>query len=336
MAGPMPSEEPIPERILNASTEAGEAFITQENDTLTWGAFTSSTPIRNLTIPFTATALSNVFTTTINSPDRQQVLFRFGSSGPFTVWINGTIMVQKQTHHDFKKDEFSFYATLKRGGNHIVVMNTHWQDIWAFALTNPLYDHGLTHGIIKDNSGRPVSDATVKFLCGNSVVSYTTSSEDGIYALDTPDTPSQCRLKAFKGNEGAWVSAFPEGKKSARIDLTLRETPSISGQALMYDGQTPLNAIFLEAIDASTGKLVASTITDEYGEYSLSNIPPGRYHIKNSNQTASFKTNPAETQHVVYVDAWNSLIELDLTLTRFPKRNLVFFNTARRFALFRN
>ena len=314
MAGPM-KKQPVPDFILNTSPAANDVFITEEGDTLTWTPFISSTPIRNLTIPFTATNLNNVFSTTINSPIQQKALFRFGSSGPFNLWINGKLMVQKETHYDFAKDEFSFYALLQPGPNHIVVMNTHWQDRWTFALTNPLYDHELTHGIIKDRSGRPVSDADVKFFCDNNVVSFTTSNNEGIYALETPETPSTCSLKASKGDLGTWITTLPQSnQKSIRVDLTLGTTATITGQTFMYDAQTPLNAIFLEAFDVATGKLVATAITDEYGEYALANIPPGRYRIQNQNQSASILNGTDQTQHIIEINSWNSSIKLDLIL----------------------
>ena len=319
-------ESAVPESLLTTSPKAGDTFTIEAGDTLTWTPFSSVMRVNDLLDGFDLTEHNALITTTVYSPTSREAFFRMGSTGSFSVWVNGQLVLKQPNYDDYHLDEYSFYAPLREGPNQIVILNRHWQNAWAFSLTNPLYDHPLVHGFLKDRFGKPVAGAEVLMLCDNTLVDFTTSNDAGIYTATLPQTRAACQLKASKDNLGAWTTdLINTTRNTVRRDLTLRTTASISGQVFMADAQTPLSAVSLKALDATSGDIVAIAMTNEYGEYTLANMPAGEYRIQSSNHDASILQSTSDDATRITVTPRQSLTDLDLILPELRKGTWTLF-----------
>ncbi len=61
-------------------------------------------------------------------------------------------------------------------------------------------------------------------------------------------------------------------------DLALDKTISIAGTLLMLDDATPHVAVPIQAI--RDGKVIATTLSDERGDYQFISLKPGAYQVR--------------------------------------------------------
>ena len=93
--------------------------------------------------------------TTVISPDKREVLFRFDSDDQGTVWLNGEEVFTHTKSHSAIIDRYTVPVTLRSGENSILVKVCEEKDGWGFYLR------------ITDTDGTPFEDLKINRPVGN-------------------------------------------------------------------------------------------------------------------------------------------------------------------------
>ncbi len=152
----------------------------------------------------------------------------------------------------------------------------------------------VLNGVVRNEAGSAVENATVNLVYNGRVITSTTSRQDGSYSVVIHEAGRLYDLSVRLGEEGAWKM----GVKCARgqrqqADIVLSNAVSVTGRVLARDG-TALPDIVLQAFRADApadvpgrlgrAGLVATTrsivTTNSLGNYSFINLPPGDYIIR--------------------------------------------------------
>ena len=162
--------------------------------------------------------------------------------------------------------------------------------------------------VTSDIDGQPIEGAEV---CGSIFTTgegdCTTTQSDGSYTLSIP---LQGYLRFQASHEGylteyynntydynwataVWVTA---GQATPNIDFSMGNYGSISGTVFQSDGTTPLPNVCVGAyMHACGSNRYAAGQADGDGNYTISGLPPGDYHVH---------TGAACTTPLHYVDLW--------------------------------
>ena len=274
-------QETYSESILSTPpTKSDDMLVTSSHDTLYWNHHTSPTQIIDLRRVLTETQQAYAFTS-FELDSRQRSYFRFGSTGPFKVWINGRIVLEKKDKNDYVLNEHTFHADLKKGPNSILVFLEGWQGEWNFNLSRINENNHIVHGHVLDASGKNAVDTEVELFCSNNITIRTKTNYLGKYSSDLSPKAQECFVKATFEHTGA-IQAIPASYNPAFQELNLRLGPTseISGQSLMMDAQTPLSGAFIEAIRKEDNLVVSSAFSNEIGSFALTTLLPGEYILR--------------------------------------------------------
>jgi len=181
-------------------------------------------------------------------------------------------------------------------------------------------------GIVKDDSGKPVSDVWWVRLekDGEEIVNAGTD-ESGKYriAVSAPIN-GLYDLSARKEDMGNWQLWIPLRRgESKKVNLTLTPAVSIEGTILMLDGKTPHVSVLVQAIQDA--KAIESTYTDEGGKYRLVNLKPGKYKVRCylPGEYVYYKSNGRKGQEIeaeiLQVTAEKTVSNIDFRLPAFKK-----------------
>ena len=305
---------------IHESLPPGEDSVASSGrDSLNWRFHDSPIDVINLRKEFDINEDRGFAYSQIESPVSQRVLFRIGTTGPAKVWINRTLAYEIPYPQSYIHDSDLFIAELTSGTNEILVMNSSWQANWAFSLSNPNHPRSFIYGTIRNKKGETINKASVLIYCEGSVADHTVSNMNGLYALDLPKDTEQCTLKASAGDEGTWIQTLPPSNGKGHLrNIQLRQAASISGTLYTLDRQTPLHKVHLELVRISTQERVASTLTNELGFFKFSNVPPGRYYIKNAlgdiSQSIDAPAQSMDYYEEIHVSSRQSIFDVKILL----------------------
>ena len=257
-------------------------FITPRQDSIQWQPYTPNNTIVDFSKVFPAGNRGYAYTS-IYQEEKKQMLFRFGSSGPARVWINGRLALEQKTERRHKYLENAFWAELAPGRNTVVIFVRGINKDWVFSLLNPEKEERIVHGRVTLHSGEPAIGAEVQVICAGRVISQVSTTDLGEYAVEIPQALSDCQLKvtAYEEGMGHW-EVIPANHKSGSspILIQLRSSPSISGTVYHLDGETPQADVHIEAIRESDNLIGATTSSTALGLFMLSNLPDGTYRLR--------------------------------------------------------
>jgi hypothetical protein len=160
-----------------------------------------------------------------------------------------------------------------------------------FFLITALSEGANLGGVVVDNdSGAPISAATIQLVSEGAVVAETESGENGRFVFDDVGK-GPYRLVATRNG---YVSLFPQQSapvaiaddgQSSPVALKLTRACFIAGQVFKHDGQ-PARGIKVVAMQrrmrGAAGRLVKagdSAFTDDQGSYRLYGLAPGIYTV---------------------------------------------------------
>jgi signal transduction histidine kinase/CheY-like chemotaxis protein/ligand-binding sensor domain-containing protein len=171
----------------------------------------------------------------------------------------------------------------------------------AAALDHP----GILFGALADAEGNGLRSAQLQFAREGApfatFASYlpTPHLTNSVYAAAIFETDAAFDLSATSGPLGAREAGLRLARGEVRrLDLVLRPAVSISGSVLALDGSTPLSAVVVQAVKppppippspgtepswrplADAREVAATTLTDEKGQFSFVNLPPGNYEVR--------------------------------------------------------
>ena len=144
-------------------------------------------------------------------------------------------------------------------------------------LSSRVQKPAVVWGVVQNEKRTPVSGAHVYLQRDTEILTETYTSTDGHYSLAT-FAEGEFDLYATQGANGALQEniSLVEGDRR-QIALTLKEAVSIKG-TLMTFHSTPHVAVPVQAV--SEGKVIATTLSDEGGNYQFISLRPGPYQVR--------------------------------------------------------
>jgi signal transduction histidine kinase/CheY-like chemotaxis protein/ligand-binding sensor domain-containing protein len=152
----------------------------------------------------------------------------------------------------------------------------------------------VIYGVIRNDAGSPVPNATVSLVRDGRLITSSMSREDGGYSLVIRDVGRPYDLSVRAGDEGAWVLGV-KGARGQRqeVNVIASNAVSVTGRVVARDG-TALPDMVLQVFRAdapadSPGSLnrsglVATTrslvTTNSSWNYQFINLPPGDYTVR--------------------------------------------------------
>ena len=134
-------------------------------------------------------------------------------------------------------------------------------------------------GMITDEADKPIPNASVHLEQNGEEIARVRTDNLGNYWLALFSARGLYDLSAISDELGDWQLGIRlRGGKRRTINLTLKEAISIEGTILMLDDITPHVAIPVQAI--RDGKVIATTLSDEWGKYRFINLKPGQYQVR--------------------------------------------------------
>jgi len=141
-------------------------------------------------------------------------------------------------------------------------------------------------GTITDEAGKLIANALVQLEQDGEEIAKTQANGSGNYSIAVYSPRGSYDLSVTSGEKGVWQLGIRlyEGERR-NLNLTLKESISISGTLLMLDNRTPHVATVVQAVIPpadSEGEpvLAATTLSDEAGRYRFLNLKPGRYQVR--------------------------------------------------------
>jgi len=176
---------------------------------------------------------------------------------------------------------------------------------------NELVCPAIFSGRITDKEGNPLTRANVRLEQDGRTIAETTTGNAGNYRMVFYPAPQPYDLAATWNEKGDWklMVRFSPGKHH-NLNFTLKQAVSISGTLLAYDGtfhaSVSVQAVRIDNDEFNNelgnkriGKIhrtdstifnlqssifnsqvVATTLSDENGEYRFINLKPGRYLVR--------------------------------------------------------
>jgi len=148
---------------------------------------------------------------------------------------------------------------------------------------------GGVSGVVYNADGTPVSEALISAEVPdarpewvNSVGQLIDSSDNGKFLLLGLPESDRCVVKVeLRGHSPlSKIVKIQKGKITENINFTVRwdEKTGISGKVISTVDNKPLKGIWIALFDRAD-KGVASTTTNEMGEYSIVGVQPGVYNV---------------------------------------------------------
>lgn len=146
-------------------------------------------------------------------------------------------------------------------------------------------------GKVTDRAGNPVTNAAVRVLRQERVISTATSRPDGSYSIAVRTEHDTFDIEASAGDLGVWVMGVvcPRGERK-EVNLTLSSAVSIAGKVTAFDGSLiPDVVVQVLRADApprepgqlATPGLVQTTATTNATPgYRFVNLAPGAYKVR--------------------------------------------------------
>jgi len=146
-------------------------------------------------------------------------------------------------------------------------------------------------GIIMDEAGKPISNASVRLESVREVtvrrqdgeeIAKTQANGSGKYTIVVYSPRGSYDLSVTSGEKGVWQLGIRLHEGEPRtLNLTLKEAISISGTLLMLDDTTPHVACVVQAVRPHPKhSVIATTLTDENGQYQFINLKPATYQVR--------------------------------------------------------
>jgi len=158
---------------------------------------------------------------------------------------------------------------------------------WRFRTACGPEDHAVT-GTVRGPSGRPVGNALVlAYPVGDDTpAASAVTGPDGRYTI-TDLAPGQYRILVIPPADSnlaqAWLTAstgpVTVPNPNLVVDGTLVTSYPVSGRVTDYRRQGRRGVEVLAFATGNLSEPVARTVTDQFGNYRLTNLPPGTYLI---------------------------------------------------------
>lgn len=168
-------------------------------------------------------------------------------------------------------------------------------------------DPGAIEGTITDAvSLAPIAGATVTVLQGVTVVGSALTDANGDYSISGLAPGSYLVVATATNYQTGFSGGIVTSNTITQVDIALSPLPgSLSGTVINSFNSDPIPGAVIAVYSGST--LVASTLTDSNGDYSISGLAPGNYNV-----TASATDFQAETKGAIITASTNTVLDFAL------------------------
>jgi signal transduction histidine kinase/ligand-binding sensor domain-containing protein/DNA-binding response OmpR family regulator len=202
-----------------------------------------------------------------------------------SVWVNGALVSFGRLGASLADVSLAAVPLIK-GRNPCLIRVSHaGTRNWEFALRVLPVNRAVIEGRLTDPGGAGLSDADVRLFRGDEKVLQVKADAAGNFVFDIFPAGDSYDLRATANTLGAWRLGLPAQENGRQtVNLKLEEAVSISGTVVTLDGRTPQNTVPVQALnlpaDGSPGRVVATALSNERGEYQFVGLKPGRFHVR--------------------------------------------------------
>ena len=238
---------------------------------------------------------------------------RIGSDDGVVIFLNGQRAHVQPVERPILVDEDRVTVSLRPGKNRCLVKVANELQKWELAARVLPPTRAVITGIITDETGNTLSNATVHLWQGSTLIAKTETDTEGSYQFSVYPANGDYDIEANHGDKGHWTGVpLPAGAR-VNMNLTLQKAVSISGSLLKLDN-TPHVGVVVEALllekNGSSQRRV-TTLSDNSGRYQFINLAAGRYQVR----CHTLKTQREDPNRIVSVLTQNTLEDVDF---RFP------------------
>ncbi|GEM_PF-983128 len=168
-------------------------------------------------------------------------------------------------------------------------------------------------GVVKDEAGQPLANASVQIWHGEEVLSAATSGRDGTYSIALRQRYQSFDIEGSAGDLGAWKMGVicPAGRRT-EVNLTLANAVSIAGRVTAFDGSL-IQDVVVQAVRAgapgpepgrlatpglAATALTASATTNTSQAFRFVNLRPGDYQLRIHLPDAQLEFHEGQALHV--------------------------------------
>jgi signal transduction histidine kinase/DNA-binding response OmpR family regulator/ligand-binding sensor domain-containing protein len=170
----------------------------------------------------------------------------------------------------------------------------------------------VVFGTVKDQTGKPVANATIRLLRQEAQIATATSDTNGSYSTAFLSEYENFDIDGAAGELGNWKLgiACPHGERT-EVNLTLSTAVSIAGKVTAFDGSliedAVIQAVRADAPAPEAGKLatpglvataLTATTTNTSDAYRLLNLRPGDYKVMLHGPDAQLAWHGGEIVHI--------------------------------------
>ncbi len=287
----------------NIHPQEGDTVTTADGTSLTWKRYTAKGNIVDLLDAIGNYEYTTAYAFCVLQCDAAGTAeIRLGSDDGVAVWINEKRVHNNPVGRPLTLDEDVFEVDFKAGSNDCMVKVSQLTLDWLFAMRMTMLssNRAVLSGVIADEAGQPIPNASVRLEHDGKEIAQTTTDTTGSYRLNISPMPGGYDLSATDGEKGEWRLDIPlrEGEHQI-LNLTLKKAISIEGTLFMFDDTTPHVAVPVQAVKISKSanesiddscpqaaigdsqlEVVVTTLSDEGGKYRFINLKPGQYQIR--------------------------------------------------------
>ena len=298
-----------------ANPKPGDTVTTAEGKTLTWTVYRTEGNIIDLqrAIGKHEEAVCYAFCLLESEQDDDGEI-RIGSDDGVVMFLNGQRAHIQPVERSILVDEDRVTVSLRPGKNRCLMKVANGLQKWELTARVLPPTRAVITGIVTDETGNTLSNATVHLWQGSTLIAKTGTDTKGSYQFSVYPASGQYDLQATHGDKGKWEMGV-QLSAGARVNmnLTLQKAVSISGSLLKFDN-TPHVGVVVEALlleKNGSNQRRATTLSDNSGRYQFINLAAGRYQLR----CHTLKTQREDPNKIVSVVTQKTLEDVDF---RFP------------------
>jgi len=144
-----------------------------------------------------------------------------GNDDDAAVWINGKQVHSNSDGGPVILDHRQFEVVLKAGKNRCLVKVSNEADFWGLAARVAMLpaNRAVLSGIVTDEAGQPIPDATVRLEQNGEELAQTTTDEEGSYHFNIHPVRGQYDISATSVKVVFLPTTSSEGKRKLEGDL---------------------------------------------------------------------------------------------------------------------
>ena len=268
----------------SVNPKPGDTVTTAEGKTLTWTVYRSEGNLINLLHAVGNHREAVCYTFCLLESERGgdgEMLV--GSDDGVAVFLNGQRVHTQIVRRPIVVDEDRVAVSLRSGKNRCLMKVSNGYQNWALTARVFPPTRAVIAGIIANETGKTLSNATVHLWQGRTLIAKTETDTKGTYQFSVYPASGHYDIQATHGDKGNWKMGV-QLSTGARVNmnLTLQKAISISGHLLTLDN-TPHVGVLVEALslgESGPRQRRVTTFSDKVGRYQFINLEPGSYQLR--------------------------------------------------------